>query len=238
MMSISTGIQTAENVTKDLLSAQELGKTVMVQFIKERLAVGSSKSIFDPIKKSKLGTFKSINKIKVCKTKNKILSLTSTRDLFSKIAIISQKRSVDLKTLFNYPLEALPLSLSEADGTFKKSPKSALLHKVEQYVESVSDLPIGCFDVCGVYLDNSIKGVERNRRSCGELKLQQIIPDADIKQWALLLSSNDNENKLIRSIVKHWKSNSNMINGKEFIATVESKVYKINLNDCSLIQEL
>ena len=117
----------------------------MGQFINERLLVGSSKSIFHPIKKSNLrGTFKSINRIKVCKTKNKIMSLTSTRDLFSKIEIISQKRSVDLKTLFNYPLEALPLSLSEADGTLKKSPKSALLHKLEQDVEPVSDLPIGC----------------------------------------------------------------------------------------------
>ena len=29
-----------------------------------------------------------------------------------------------------------------------------------------------------------------------------------------------------------------MINGKEFIAIVDSKAYKINLNDCSLIQEL
>ena len=89
-------------------------------------------------------------------------------------------------------MEALPLSLSEADGTFKKSPKSALLHKLEQDVEPVSDLPTGCFGAFGVYLDNSIKDVERNRRSCGELKLQQIIPDAEIKQWALLLSSNDN----------------------------------------------
>ena len=41
MMSISTGIQTAENILKDLLSAQELGKTAMVRFIKERLAVAS-----------------------------------------------------------------------------------------------------------------------------------------------------------------------------------------------------
>ena len=30
MMSISTGIQTAENVMKDLLSVQQLGKTAMV----------------------------------------------------------------------------------------------------------------------------------------------------------------------------------------------------------------
>ena len=36
--------------------------------------------------------------------------------------------------------------------------------------------------VFDVYLDNSIKNVERNRRSCRELKLQQILPDAEIKQ--------------------------------------------------------
>ena len=87
-----------------------------------------------------------------------------------------------------------------------------------------------------VYLDNSIKDVERNRRSSGESKLQQIIPDAQITQWALLLSTHDNKNKLIRFIVEHWKSNSNLINGKEFITTVDS--YKINLNNCSIIQEL
>ena len=57
--------------------------------------------------------------------------------------------------------------------------------------------------VFDVYLDNSIKDVERNRRSCGELKLQQIIPDAEIKQLALVLLSNDNKNKLIRFIVEH-----------------------------------
>ena len=89
--------------------------------------------------------------------------------------------------------------------------------------------------VFDVYLDNSIKDVERNRRPCRKLKLQQIIPDAEIKQWALLLSSND---KLIRFVVEHWKSNSNLINAKEYITTVDSKSYKINLNDCSLIQEL
>ena len=148
----------------------------MLQFIKEHLAVGSSKSIFDPITKSKLGTFKSINKIKVCKTKNKIMSLTSTRDLFSKIAIISQKRSVDLKTLFNYPLEALPLSLSEADGTLKKTPKSALLHKLEQDVEPVSDLPIGCAILMdGMALVRQIKTTKMTHSQFATVLLKKVL---------------------------------------------------------------
>ena len=98
IMLISTGIQTAENVTKDLLSAQQLGKTAMVQFIKECLAVGSSKSIFDPIKKSKQGTFK----IKVCKTKNKVMSLQEK--IFSvKLQLYHKNAQLILKLFLTIP---------------------------------------------------------------------------------------------------------------------------------------
>ena len=59
--------------------------------------------------------------------------------------------------------------------------------------------------VFDVYKDISIKDVERNRRSHGELKLNQIVSSADIKQWGLVLSSNDNKNKLVRFVVTEWK---------------------------------
>ena len=42
---------------------------------------------------------------------------------------------------------------------------------------------------------NSIKDVERNRRSSGELSVQKLFPNMEIKQWSLLLSSNENKNK-------------------------------------------
>ena len=54
--------------------------------------------------------------------------------------------------------------------------------------------------VFDVYEDNSIKDLDRIRRSCDELNLCQIIPEAEIKQWGLLLSSNDNKNKLVEFI--------------------------------------
>lgn len=44
-----------------------------------------------------------------------------------------------------------------------------------------------------VYVDNLIKYIQQNRIFCGELKMQKIIPDAKIKQWAFLLSSNGNK---------------------------------------------
>ena len=67
-------------------------------------------SFFDPVKKNKQNTFKNMNKVTTCKTKNASITLIATADLFSKIAIISQKRSTDLNSLSNYPLGSLPMS--------------------------------------------------------------------------------------------------------------------------------
>ena len=103
----------------------------MDAFITDRLSEGSKLSIFDPIKKLKLASFHSSSKKKVIKTKTKTVALQFSRDLFSKVAIISQKRPVDLKQLFAYPLVHLPMSLAEEDGTLKNSAKSSLLHKLE-----------------------------------------------------------------------------------------------------------
>ena len=60
--------------------------------------------------------------------------------------------------------------------------------------------------VFDVYLDNSIKDVDRNRRSHGELMPNQILPRSQIKQWNLLLLSNSNKNKVTQFIVNEWKS--------------------------------
>lgn len=64
-----------------------------------------------PVKKNKLNTFMNIIKI---------------NNLFPKIAIISQKHSIDLK------------SLAAADGPLK-TPKSLLLHKLENDVEPATE---------------------------------------------------------------------------------------------------
>ena len=82
-----------------------------------------------------------MSKVTTCKTKDTTITLTATADLFSKIAIISQKRSIDLKFLFNCPLGPLPMSLAEAEGTLKKTPNSVLLHKLEKDVEPVTEYP-------------------------------------------------------------------------------------------------
>ena len=279
LVSISTGIQANEKIVHDSLNALEIGKDQMNKFVDERISINSTMSFFDPIKKSKLNTFKSMNKVTTCKTKSATISLTATADLFSKIAIISQKRSIDLKSLFSYPLGPLPMSLAEVDGTLKKTPKSVLLHKLEKDVEPVTEYPSdSVYIVDGMaavrqvkplkstysefavrllkyvlsngsqskridvvfdaYENNSIKDVERNRRSSGELSVQKLLPNVEIKQWSLFLSSNKNKNKLVDFIVKQWISNSSLIDGKILIVTNGMEAYNITSSNCILIPEL
>ena len=46
--------------------------------------------------------------------------------------IVSQTRNIDLETLFDYLLSAVPLSLLNPDGTMRKSCKSDLLKEIER----------------------------------------------------------------------------------------------------------
>ena len=198
---------------------------------------------------------------------NKVVTLQANKDIFLKLAIIAQRRSVNLELLFKYPLGPLPLSLAEPDGTLKKTVKLSLIHKFEEDIDPVKTI-MGCYAfiadgiscihqmkvlkstyaefavnllkfifsqamnanridvVFDVYVPNSIKNVERYSRSLGELMLKRIIPTAEIKQWNLLLSHNENKNKLVRFIVDWWIKHPYLTKGKNVIVTCKGKAYK------------
>ena len=137
LVSISTGIHANEKIVHDSLNALEIEKDQMNKFVDERISISSTMSSFDAIKMNKLCTFKSMNKVTTCKTKNATISFTATADLFLTIAIISQKRSIDLKSLFSYPLGPLAMSLTEADRI--------LLHKLEKDVEPLQNTQLIVF---------------------------------------------------------------------------------------------
>ena len=92
--------------------------------------------------------------------------------------------------------------------------------------------------VFDVYENNSIKDVERYRRSSSELSVQKLLLNMEIKQWSLLLSSNENKIKLVDFKVKQWISNSSLIGDKILIVTNNTEAYKITSNNCILIPEL
>ena len=56
-----------------------------------------------------------------------MILLQAGKDLFARISLIAQKRSIDLKPVFQFPLGPLPWSLAEPIGTLKKTSKVSLL---------------------------------------------------------------------------------------------------------------
>ena len=85
-MSISTGIQTNENIVHKLLKASKIGKEQRKKFVDKRTGTNFPMSFFDLVKKNKLNTFKNMNKVTTCKTKYATMTLSATADLFLKIA--------------------------------------------------------------------------------------------------------------------------------------------------------
>ena len=279
LVCISTGIVASETLSNDILNAKEEGTKSMEKFIIERLSNERDKSFYDPLKKLKLKTFRSMNKCEEFKCKDKTVTLHASKDIFLKIAIIAQKRSVDLKLLFRYPLGPLPLSLAEPDGTLKKTVKSSLMHKFEEDLDPVTSI-VGNFAfiadgmacirqlkvlkstyaefavnllnfifsqsmsanridiVFDVYIKNSIKDIERQRRTSGELVLQKIIPTAEIKQWNSLLSHNENKNKLVIFIVDWWMKHPDLMKGRNVIVTCKEKAFKFEKDDICDFPEL
>ena len=112
LISISTGIIVTDKVTSDMMSAKAIGKEAMDTFIRSRLSVNRTVSIFDSIKKKNLATFTSMNKIKTCKVNFKVIPLQDSKNLFAKIALVAQIRSLNLKQVFKFPLGPMPWSLA------------------------------------------------------------------------------------------------------------------------------
>ena len=260
LTSISTGISLSDDISDRILNAKAEGTKEWKKFINERLQHDSKISFFDTIKRCNIPPFR-VRKRKSCKLTDKVVSIESSKDLFSKIAIIAQTRHVDLSELFCYLLGALPLALAETDGSLKKTSKANLLHKLEGDTLPIQDMPSNSaviidgmavvrqiktskitFEqfatnllyyvlsigkeckrvdvVFDVYRDVSIKDVERNRRSTGQLTLQKIIPNSPIKQWTLLLSSNHNKNMIVEFLIGQWKNQLNLLNEKELYVTI------------------
>ena len=140
LMSITTGVMATEIVSLDMLSAKSKGKAALDEFVENRLSDKRIMCIFDPIKKLKLSTFSSMNKIKTCKINSKMIPMKASKELFAKISLVAQIRSLDMRSVFKFPLGPLPWSLAEPIGTLKKKSKAALMHKLEGPVESIENV--------------------------------------------------------------------------------------------------
>ena len=97
------------------------GKERRDKFVKAQI----SKSFHEPIHRCKISTFKVTAK-KTTTSNNK--SIEVNRDILGRLLFISLKESktIDFVKALHYPLCKVPLSLTNADGTMRKTNKSKL----------------------------------------------------------------------------------------------------------------
>ena len=68
---------------------------------------------------------------KKVKKDGRVVSACWVRDLFGSILNISLERKIDMGEVLSYPLTSIHFSLSHADGSIHKTPKSAILNHLK-----------------------------------------------------------------------------------------------------------
>lgn len=130
LTNIATGVVASENISRDLLNANETGKMALKEYVDSRLNSELTK-LSVPLKKKKLQTFDSVHVMKDTPKKQQMASAESDRDLFGRLLVVSKDRKIDLETLFEYELSTVPVAIANPDGSLFKSNKAQTLKDLE-----------------------------------------------------------------------------------------------------------
>ena len=129
---ISKAILTSD-ILDNVLEHEEIGKTLYTDFIEQRLR--GEKSVWEPMQKCNLETFKSMNKIVKTKVQEKVVELQEEKSLISRYLIVSRK-SLDLDIQFrvgNSEFSVVPKALFTPDAeVLMCSDTSKPLHLTEE----------------------------------------------------------------------------------------------------------
>jgi len=130
--SLSTGIIVPDGVKKDLIRAEQVGRSAAKQFVDERLSKGEK--FYDPLTKLKLKTFASMQVTKKTAAGNREIMLKADNRLFGRMLLIGCSRQLDMQEVLRHPLGTIPWALANHDGSLKKTAKAALANHLESGV--------------------------------------------------------------------------------------------------------
>ena len=128
LVNLSSGQKIPDDITNDVLTAEQKGKSTYDKFVEDRLR-NKTTDFNDRLEKMKIKTIASNTKAKIFKTKNKEIKIQ--RNLLGQLLVLSLEHEVDMKKVLCYPLSPVPWSLSTANGLPLKTNKSTLFHKIE-----------------------------------------------------------------------------------------------------------
>ena len=126
MTHLTSRIVLDDSHSASVFEAKRIGKTQFEKFNEDRI-LSDTASLYDIIHKNNLGLFRSQNSIVTSKSKQKIVSLKSDRQLYSNLFIACQSRDGDLDNFFAHENHAYPVSLSEYGRIRPCTSKSDLL---------------------------------------------------------------------------------------------------------------
>jgi hypothetical protein len=135
LVNIATGAVATSQVEHDLIKAHDLGNAVMESYVEKRLNT-EAEGLFEPRKKMNLKTFKVMNKtVKLSSGKNEAAAIGADREFFSRLIIVANTRSIDLREVLKFELSAVPCSLMHPNGSLRSTAKSKLLGQLEEEVK-------------------------------------------------------------------------------------------------------
>ena len=90
-----TGIEVKTEVDDDLIRARD-GKAGSEWLCSEILLIQTTSDHFDPLKKTKLKSFKDLKAVRKVCNKNLIRPLRMNRDVFARMALLGEFRQIDM----------------------------------------------------------------------------------------------------------------------------------------------
>ena len=112
----------------------------MDTFITERIETNNI-DFYAPIKKNCLRTFEKEIKTVRLNVSNQQVAIGADRETFVRLLLMQQKRKGNLKEVLTYELGPLPLSISDYDGTLRKTQKSKPFHHLSRQLLLVQQYP-------------------------------------------------------------------------------------------------
>jgi len=107
----------------------------------------------------KLKTFKDLQVKITTKVGNRETILKADHRLFGRMLLIALSRKLEIDQVLCHPLGPLLWSLANADGTLKKTNKSALARNLEIKVNAEENVPVSSATIIdGMMLVQKIKG--------------------------------------------------------------------------------
>ena len=134
---MATGVVAQDDVTKDLLTAKDLGREALEEYVKHCLQ-DQDVSMVKPITRLKLKTFVTMENSSAKEKKLTKSNPQSDRELFGRLLVISKDRNVDLKELFSFELTSIPQSSVNSDGSLSKTNKAQTLRDLESHVQATN----------------------------------------------------------------------------------------------------